>query len=71
MSYARCSDDSDVYVYKTFDGFQIYLSNRVSPKCAGFRRKTVQDTIELLEKFKLTGVRVPERCLERLRKEAV
>jgi len=63
MSYARWSEDSDVYVYER----TVEASEWVCCGCAAF--KTREGMIEHLREHEERGHRVPAEAIARLRRE--
>lgn len=77
MSYCRCGDDSDVYVYFGYS-FEVYLAQG-NPSCFELMQKhninnhyffeTEQETLDFLLKIKGFGFLIPDRAIERLQRE--
>jgi len=64
MSYCRFGDDSDVYVYATFEDTYECCACRLS---INWGHKTAADMIAHLEKHRATGHLVPQYAIDRLR----
>lgn len=74
MSYARMSDDSDVYVYKHYAGFIECCGCRLTAaeeyEDFGFARlSTAREALDHLEWHVREGDKVPQRAFDRIREE--
>jgi hypothetical protein len=65
MSYCRWSIHSDVYAYKSADGFHIHLSG----DAGSFHEKTVRGFLDRLMALRKNGYDVPDEAIERASKE--
>jgi uncharacterized protein YxeA len=77
MSYCRCGDDSDVYVYcgRMFNihlaqgdekCYELMKQNNVRPE---YYFETEKETLSYLLNLKQLGFRIPDRAIERLQRE--
>lgn len=74
MSYARFSDDSDVYIFEHANGFiqccGCLITEAEPPEWAGFyNAQTAREMIHHIYQHMSIGHKVPDRCLERINKE--
>jgi hypothetical protein len=67
VSYCRFGDDSDVYVYRAALGW----TTHVSFVDGGTLDATATDCANRLEQLRQEGRQVPQRAIDRLRREAV
>lgn len=65
MSYCRSGDDSDVYVYLAARGW----TTHVSYGGGTYLDFTAGACANRLERLRAEGLRVPQRAIDRLRKE--
>lgn len=70
MSYARFTNDSDVYVYADRDGFMCWVAGAGDAfDDRHFGEDELPELIKYLEDMKAAGYAVPDYCLESLREE--
>jgi hypothetical protein len=72
MAYCRFGPDSDVYVYRLFDGgFQFYISDKNSLGKPGsdFMVLTLSEAMHRMMRLVRQGFKVPEHAMERFRAE--
>lgn len=76
MSYCRCGNDSDVYLYASGDGsggyiycFHIGFNAPEKHKGANFYVKTAEEALKKLIDLKADGLKVPKSAITRLKNE--
>jgi hypothetical protein len=77
MSYCRCGEDSDVYVYgSVLGGWTIHIAADISIESSSIPLGTRQlnpqtrgEAIDLLLELRKLGLKVPERAIARFRRE--
>lgn len=74
MSYARFSDDSDVYIYEHANGFieccGCLITEPEPPEWAGFyKANTAREILHHIYAHLSLGHKVPERCIKRIEDE--
>jgi hypothetical protein len=66
MSYCRWSMHSDVYAYKSADGWHVYLAG----DAGRFHENTPQGFLDRLLTLRKNGYDVPDEAIERASQEA-
>ena len=69
MSFARLTNDSEVYVYQDAEGGYTCCFCRLNPHAEQFNVPTAKLMVTHLEEHRAAGHKVPEYALESLREE--
>jgi len=70
MSYCRFGADSDVYLFASGDGFHFYIANDTKNHAGEhYFADTAQDALDRIKELRISGLKIPERAVKRLKDE--
>ena len=67
MSYCRCGDDSDLYIYRSSLGYSVCPHVKIGLETMFFEE--LSDLLLYVTNLKKLGVKVPDRVFERIENE--